>query len=196
MMSLMSRYWFQAMVILLLLALFGAGLAAIVAGSRDSRSPIGIIVPTASPVREATVYVTGAVAHAGLHPLREGDRVADAVAAAGGFTPDADQAAINLAQRVTDEQHIHVPRIGEPLQPPVPAAPGAETLVDINAASQLELEQLPGIGPALAEAIVGYREANGRFGRVEDLLNVPRIGEATLKRLRPLITVAGGDQSP
>ncbi len=82
---------------------------------------------------------------------------------------------------------VHVPRVGE--VPPDRMATVSSGLIDLNTASQAQLEELPGIGPSLASAIIDYREANGGFERVEDLLNVPRIGEATLARLRPLVSV-------
>ena len=136
------------------------------------------------------MYVSGAVLTEGLYTLRVGDRVADAVRSAGGLAPDADRAGVNLAARVTDELHIHVPRIGE-----ASAGDGLQGgsavagLINVNTATQEELERLPGIGPGLATAIIEYREAKGGFSRLEDLLNVPRVGEATLARLRPFASV-------
>lgn len=179
---------FRGAVIALLLGLLGTGLAFLVLRAGGSGGDIEIILPSATPPPSAVVYVSGAVAREGVYTLKEGDRVADAVEAAGGLAPDADRAGVNLAARIADEQHIHVPRQSEGTAGTAARiAPGGP--VNINTASQVELERLPGVGPVLARAIIEYRQANGAFTRVEDLLKVPRIGEATLARLRPLIAV-------
>lgn len=189
----MSRFIdLRAVVVVLLLGLLGIGLAVLVSGAGCSGGAIEIILPTPSPSAEVVVYVTGAVYREGVYTLREGDRVAEAVDAAGGLAPDADRARVNLAQRVADEQHVIVPRLGDPPAiadgGPV-ASPASGARVNVNTATQAELERLPGIGPSLAQAIIAYRGTKGRFQRVEDLLNVPRIGDVTLARLRPLVTV-------
>jgi len=139
------------------------------------------------------VHLVGAVANPGLYELREGDRVVDAVAAAGGFTPDADQARLNLAGPVSDGEQVFVPRVGEAL--PVARGSGAPAVgepsspVNLNTADEAALDALPGVGPATAKNILDWREANGRFTAVEDLLSVTGIGEKTLAELRDLVTV-------
>ena len=183
--------FFRVAVLALLTAVFGTGLAFLVLRAGEGAGTIEILLPRDSPAREAVVYVSGAVAREGVYTLREGDRVADAVEAAGGFAPDADRDNLNLAARLSDEQHVRVPRLGESIAGAAPATASASPpgLVNINTASQAQLEGLPGIGPRLAQAIIEYRRASGGFSRVEDLLKVPRIGEETLARLRPYISV-------
>jgi competence protein ComEA len=145
------------------------------------------------------VDVAGAVARPGLVRLRGGDRVADAVAAAGGATAEAETAGLNQARVVADGEQVRVPRAGE-APPPAPAgsAPGGNgssrlagpaAPVDLNRATLAELDTLPGVGPATATAILAWRDENGGFRRVDDLLEVPGIGPARLERLRPLVRV-------
>jgi competence protein ComEA len=148
---------------------------------------------------EVVVHVVGAVAAPGVQRLPVGARVVDAVEAAGGASPDADLGRINLAAVLVDGQQVYVLRPGE-IAPPPPAGGGgpiagsagsAEVagLVDINSASAAELEELPGVGPVTAEAIVSHREQNGPFASVDDLIDVRGIGEAKLEQLRDLATV-------
>lgn len=146
-----------------------------------------------------TVHAAGAVAHPGIYVLPAEARVADVVSAAGGASPEADVDQLNLATKVGDGDRVYLPRRGEtPPVPPAGAAPaGAGTgpaatraaTVDLNAGDASQLESLPGIGPALAAAIVEHRARNGRFRSVDDLLDVPGIGPAKLATLRPLVRV-------
>jgi competence protein ComEA len=146
------------------------------------------------------VHILGAVNQAGLYELCEGDRAVDAVAAAGGFAPDADQSQLNLARPVVDGEQIVVPRIGE--VPPGASAGGGAAgggatgggsvvpgKVNINTADSTALETLPRVGPALAARIIAWREANGRFTAVEDLMSVSGVGEKTFEGLKDLVTV-------
>ena len=168
------------------------------AGSSGDASP-GTVSPgrvsSTSPTVPAPllVHLVGAVATPGLYELRAGDRVVDAVAAAGGFTPDADQARLNLAGPVSDGEQIFVPRVGEarPVAEGsgVPGVAGPSSPVNLNTADEGALDALPGVGPATAKNILDWREANGRFTAVEDLLSVTGIGEKTLAELRDLVTV-------
>jgi len=140
------------------------------------------------------VDVAGAVARPGLVRLRGGDRVADAVAAAGGATAEAETAGLNQARVVADGEQVRVPRAGE-VPPPAPAGTGGALAgvsadpVDLNRATLAELDTLPGVGPATATAIIAWRDENGGFRQVDDLLEVPGIGPTRLERLRPLVRV-------
>jgi competence protein ComEA len=146
------------------------------------------------------VHVLGAVVDPGVYELDDGSRVVDAVAAAGGLLPTADAGSVNLARPLADGEQLRVLAVGEapPVGAPPPAAggggpPGAVAAagapVNLNAASEIDLDALPRIGPAMASRIVEYRTANGPFTAVDDLLQVPGIGEKTLEGLRPLVTV-------
>ncbi len=177
-------------------------------------TPIEIIPPPATPVPtvptvEPTpttgpyhVYVSGAVVNPAVYELPPGSIIDDAVRAAGGFAPDADTAAVNLAQPAADGMQIHVPVVGEaaatppPISLPAAAEPpsrmgGITTsgLININLASQADLEMLPGIGPATAANILAHREANGPFATIEAIMDVPGIGEGKFETIRELITV-------
>jgi len=140
--------------------------------------------PTATPAL-LRVHVAGAVARPGVYGLRPGDRVEDALAAAGGALTTGDPHALNLAAPLRDGQKVYVPFREEAASP----SPQTERKVAINSATVKELEALPFIGEAKAREIVSYREAHGPFQRVEDLLLVPGIGPGTLERIRDLITL-------
>jgi competence protein ComEA len=149
------------------------------------------------------IHVHGAVVSPGLYELPSGARVVDVVAAAGGFADGADQAGVNLARVLVDGEQLRVPVVGEPPDEagagagggaggaagPVAGGAPAGGAVDLNRADDTALQTLPGVGPATAGAILDWREQNGAFRSVDDLLGVPGIGEKTLERLRPLVTV-------
>jgi competence protein ComEA len=148
---------------------------------------------TAPPVLVA--HAAGAVQAPGVYRLDPGARAADLVAAAGGATPDADLQRLNLAAPVADGEQVYVPRVGE-AAPPAAAPSGSAAVggegggpVNLNTATAEELEELPGVGPAIAAAIVDERERRGRFATVDDLLDVRGIGDARLEQLRDLVTV-------
>lgn len=138
-----------------------------------------------------TVDVDGAVAQPNVIQLPEGSRVQDAIEACGGLAADADVSGINRASLLQDGQKIYVPKAGEVSQ--VPGAAGdvatGGTLVNINIATVEELDGLPGVGEATAQAIVDDREANGAFASIEDLMRVSGIGEKKFEKLRDLICV-------
>jgi competence protein ComEA len=143
--------------------------------------------PTPSPLR---VYVSGAVRQPDVYSLVPNSIVKDALLAAGGAASDADLDAINLALPVADGQHIYIPHLGEE-DPPVraPASiPASPEKVNINLADAATLESLPGIGPSLAQRILAYRQANGRFAQIEEIMEVSGIGPATFEQIRELIT--------
>jgi competence protein ComEA len=132
-----------------------------------------------------TVHIAGAVRSPGLVTLPAGDRVAHAVAAAGGALPVADLSLLNLAAALDDGDQVTVPVKGAPIAGRAgTTTDDDEGLVDVNQGSATDLEALPGVGPVLAERIFEYREEHGPFATVEDLLDVPGIGEAKLAALR------------
>ncbi|MGH2685140.1 MAG: helix-hairpin-helix domain-containing protein, partial [Actinomycetota bacterium] len=134
-------------------------------------------------------HAAGAVARPGVYRLPPGSRVTDLVEAAGGITADAAPDHLNLAAEVIDGQQVYVPRVGE--APPPSGATGAGPVgpLDLNTATAAQLEELPGIGPATAQAILDHRERDGPFRSVEELLEVRGIGEAKLASLRDLVRV-------
>ncbi len=143
--------------------------------------------PTPSPLR---VYVSGAVQKPDVVLVPPGSIVKDALLAAGGAAEDADLDRINLALAVVEGQHIYVPRTGEVDLPVQPLAQRSSSglKVNINTADATALESLPGIGPALAQRILDYRQAQGPFARIEDIQEVSGIGPATFAKIQDLIT--------
>jgi competence protein ComEA len=176
-----------------MIVLLGVGAAVLVTALTPHGSS-AVVVPSETPSGGAPaadgaviyVHVLGEITRPGLYALHEGDRGVDLVAAAGGFTPDADPAARNLARFLSDGEQIIVPAIGE-----APATHGqaADGKVNLNTADATVLETLPRIGPAMAQRIIDWREQNGRFAAVEDLLDVTGIGDATFAGLKDLVTV-------
>jgi competence protein ComEA len=172
-----------------------AVLVGAVLGSR-SAAPIGapVAIQPSTTTRPTTdsllsVHVSGWVVSPGVVTVQDGAIVADAVAAAGGAKPGAALDAINLAGPVADGDQVQVPGPGSVAAPLAAEATGSSGLVSLNRADAVTLQGLPGVGPVLAERIVAYRESNGPFETVEDLLDVPGIGEAKLAALRDLVSV-------
>jgi competence protein ComEA len=147
-----------------------------------------------SPV-VVVVHVAGWVRRPGVYELEQGDRVIDAIEAAGGARRGAELDALNLAALVTDAQQVLVPRKsraapdGSAVDPGGGSVSGPPGLLNLNTATAEELETLPGIGPVLAASILDYREQNGPFTTVDELLDVSGIGEARLEDIRDLVTV-------
>lgn len=143
-------------------------------------------LPEGTPIR---VHVAGAVRAPGVYELRQGDRVIDAMTAAGGPSEDADTEDLNLARRARDEEQILVPRReGASAAPALLLAAG--TRLDINTASMQQLDQLPGIGEAYSRRIVDSRAVDGPFATGEDLVARKVIPRATYEGIRDLITVS------
>jgi len=175
--------------------LFGLFIAAVI--WVVSRNPSGEAVtlrpvPTDKPI---VVHITGAVPRPGVYALPEGARVQDAISAAGGFLAEADKEFINLARILEDGEMLEIPYaegfspvIPTPVQTIITAGSDAD-LININTASSLELESLPGIGPTIAQKIIDYRTENGPFFSTEDIINVSGIGPGTYERIKDLITV-------
>jgi competence protein ComEA len=143
---------------------------------------------TANEVIEQFLYVhvVGEVLSPGMYQLPIGARLVDAVFAAGGLTEDADNASVNLARELTDGEQIIVFSISQGGEA---AGTTSSGLVSLNRAGDKELEELPGIGPALAGRIIAWREANGGFKSVQDLLKVSGIGESLLAGVIDLVTL-------
>ncbi len=141
------------------------------------------------------VDVKGAVKNPGVYFARPGDRVINVIEQAGGLLEDADELAINFAMKLADEMVIYVPKKGEGFQEKeglaiVAAQEGkVDGKVNLNRADKSELETLPGVGPRKAEAIIEYRETNGPFKTIEDLMLVSGFGEKTFEKLKDKITV-------
>ncbi|GBF10108.1 helix-hairpin-helix domain-containing protein [Tepidibacillus infernus] len=143
--------------------------------------------------KKIVVDVKGAVAKPGIYQLTEGSRVKEALDLAGGTLANADLNQVNLAQKIADEMVIFVPVQGETLNGVssglgVSFESNAET-ISINQASEEELMQLDGIGPAKAKAIIEYRTKQGKFQTIEDLMNVPGIGQKTFEQIKEKISV-------
>ena len=172
------------------------GLIFFVLRQREGPPPLELQVGDAATSNaEIMVHVTGAVAAPGVYALHEGDRVVDALEAAGGPDADADLVALNLALRIHDEDQVVVPRIGEQRaagqSTSTQAGASADgALIDVNTASAAVLDSLPGIGEVYSSRIVNSRLAEGRFQSTEDLVTRKLIPRATYEKIKPLITVS------
>jgi competence protein ComEA len=174
----------------ILFGLFVAALVWVVARNPAGEAVTLRPVPTEAPI---IIHITGAVPRPGVYALPQGARVQDAISAAGGFLAEADKTGINLARVLEDGEQIDIPfGVGASIVLPTPGVEvvtSSSELIDINTASQSELESLPGIGPTTAQKIIAYREENGPFARIEDIINVSGIGPGTFERIKELITV-------
>ena len=168
------------LVIILATIAAAAGGVALFLRDGGGGEPVRIVPPpTVSSVEsraelESKAYVTGAVRQPGLYTIKEGDRLADLIALAGGITEDADMQAVNLAVRVKDQDHWTVPKVGEPtlVLPNAFSIEPTHDKVDINSADAKLLETLPGIGETRAQAIIQHREEHGPFKQVDDIVAV------------------------
>jgi competence protein ComEA len=179
--------------------------------ARDAGDAVTTTVPAAGDATATTapsspkgtaarlaVHVAGAVTHPGVVELPTGARVIDAVEAVGGASPEADLDRLNLAAKVADGERVFVPKVGQ-ADPGVLAgdtAPGGDGdagatggKLNLNTATEAQLEQLPGIGPTYAQAIVAERERRGGFKSVNELRSVRGIGDKRFSQLEPLVTV-------
>ena len=185
------------------------------ASDSSSSSVVGAIPSTTLVgVREVVVHVAGAVNAPGVYRLKPTARVIDAVNAAGGVTVSADTAAVNLALPLLDAEQVYIPTRSSKKPhttvavqrklPTTPSSPSStvvaaivgatessvkSALVNINTATALELEALPSVGPSTAKAIVSFRTKNGPFGKAEDLLKVPGIGDGKLAAMKPFVAL-------
>lgn len=185
--------------LLLVLAVAGGALVLAVAvvlaalagrGSETALPAVAVERPSSAAPTPLLVHVAGAVRRPGLVSLPPGSRVLDAVAAAGGPVPKADQGAVNLAAPVVDGQQVVVPLRGAPSTPASSGASAAGgAAVSLNAATAEQLETLPRIGPALAARIIAWRTAHGPFRSVDQLGEVGGVGPKTLAGLRDAVTL-------
>jgi competence protein ComEA len=184
-------------------ALNGGGVSG--SGSAAAGSPVSAASPLPSsggltPGGVIVVDVAGWVRHPGVYQFHQGDRVIDAIRRAGGARPGADLTSINLAALLSDALQIVVGRVGAGGGPVSSVGGGSSGtsgtggtslsgLIDINSATLDQLESLPGIGPALGQRIIDYRQAHGPFHSIDDLLNVSGIGDQRLADIRSKVTV-------
>jgi competence protein ComEA len=151
--------------------------------------------PFAASSGTSVVYVVGAVERPGLYRLQSGARINDAVERAGGLRADADPAAVNLAERVSDGEEIHVLRMGE-TAPAAPrrsrrkaASPPPLQPIDLNAADENALASIPGIGPTLASRIVAFRRLNGPFESLDELADVAGMTQRRIDAMAEYVRV-------
>ncbi|BAV37063.1 competence protein comEA [Enterococcus faecalis] len=149
---------------------------------------------------ETMIYVDikGAVKVPGIYQLKNQQRIWDALALAGGVSEEADTVQVNYAQKVKDQMIIYVPKKGESvaqsletLQESAPAQQNQEEKINLNTATEAELQTISGIGAKKAQEIIRFRDEQGPFKTVEELKNVPGIGEKTVERLKGMLTVTG-----
>ncbi len=169
----------------------------------SAREIIENVSPDETSPGKWVVYLTGEIASPGILEISPDSRLYQAVEAAGGLTAKADKVGINLAEKLSDGIHVHIPAIGEkpvkegtlpgsgkvPLSGNAGLQPGGPLPIDINRATAMEIEALPGIGPKLAQQIVEDRTGNGPFRSPEDLLRVKGIGQAKLEMIKELVIV-------
>jgi competence protein ComEA len=203
----LSRGELAGLAIVVVATLLGAGLWYTRSLPRpvDIAAPADAASPAVSPISGATgslapsaaaiiVDVAGWVRQPGVYEFASGDRVIDAIDRAGGPRKGADLTTLNLAAPLTDGTQIVVPKpgsttSGDPGFSGTGSPTGGITLININSAGETELEELPGVGPVTAAAIIDYRTQNGPFATVDDLIDVTGIGPSTLEQIRPFATV-------
>lgn len=182
-MSWLRRNW-------ILLAAVVLGIALGVSALRifDDSSKPEIVIRDSAQARTITVQVSGAVVDPGVYQLDPDARLGDAIAAAGGGSDQADLASLNLARRLQDGEDVDIPTTQPTPGPGTVTSAHEAGSIDINTASADELDSLPGIGPALADAIIEYRTDNGPFGSVDELARVPGISARMVDTMRSQIT--------
>ncbi len=182
-------YWQIALLSALIVTL---AIAAFLLLRQPSRAATIVEAPaqaeTESEPSDIVVYVAGAVMRPGVYSMQESARVADALELAGGAALDAELSGLNLAAKLRDGEKVAVPRVGE-LPQTSGDAPGTEKLVNLNTAPASDLDQIPGIGPVLAERIIDYRESHGGFRKVEELNQVEGIGPKKYADLQDKVTI-------
>ena len=190
----MKTWWW--LVLGVLFGLLSAGV--ILIASSPPRGAAIVLLPPPTPL-PMQIHVTGAVQRPGLYLLPQESRVRDAIEAAGGFSEDASYNAVNLAAFLEDGTQLLVPVLNQAvkssdviLSPPdayQPAVQQTFTMVNINTASQAELETLPNIGPVTAQKIIAFRDEFGAFAMIEEIQKVSGIGNMTFESIEAHITV-------
>ncbi|HVK23788.1 MAG TPA: ComEA family DNA-binding protein [Actinokineospora sp.] len=188
------RRWLLDRPALLVVALLVAGLLAVwalTAGQSPAPEvppdiPVAATAERSAAAPGVVVELVGKVVTPGLFTLPEGSRVADALRAGGGALPGVDLTALNLARRVADGEQIH---IGVPVPPAAAAQTTPPGPMDLNTASLIQLDTLPGVGSVTAQRIVEWRSKRGRFTKIDQLREVEGIGQAKFESLRELVTV-------
>lgn len=182
----LQRY--QGHVLVVLAALLAAAVVFIAIDRGGDPAPLEIAFDAATPGGPIEVYVTGAVDRPGVYEITDGDRVVDAVAAAGGFAPDANPEAINLAKRLRDEDQVVVPRLGQPVSGVAGVVSGDALNINSATAEQLAAD-LPGIGEVYSQRIFDSRTNDGPFQSTEELVTRELIPRGTYERISELISV-------
>ncbi|OGD88203.1 hypothetical protein A3D04_04055 [Candidatus Curtissbacteria bacterium RIFCSPHIGHO2_02_FULL_40_16b] len=169
----------------LFLLAFGVGTFALKDSGEDDAIKI-ISVEQGDPLNKIIVHVDGAVNKPGVYELTIDSRVNDLVAAAGGLTEDANTQAINLAAKLSDGQKAHIASINDPVSIKNPdTGSGVTGLINVNTASEAQLDTLPGVGPVTAGKIIASRP----YSSVEELLSKKAVGRATFDKIKDLVTV-------
>lgn len=166
---------------------------------KEAAAPTPTMSPAEIITKEISVYICGNVKSPGVVRIKEGTRLDEAIALVGGAGEKADLNVVNLAYKLADEDMIYIPGKGEKLQGASVTIPGVNTVksvevnktgrININTAGESELDTLEGIGPATAKAIIQYRNQNGPFETIEDIMNVKGIGDAKFNGIKDRITV-------
>lgn len=201
----MAKHWW-ILVAGIIIGLLSAGL--ILVASQPPRGAAILLRPPPSPA-PVVVHVTGAVHEPGVYTLPANGHVEDAIQAAGGMTTEAERDLVNLAEPLQDGLQISVPREGQQSSESITtttgktekeesngeesASPTISYPININTATQSELESLPGIGPVTAQKIIAYRQEN-EFKIVEDIQKVSGIGPVTFEKIKDLISVGTSSQ--
>ena len=176
-----------------------AAIAAVFAIFRgiDQRAAPPIVIEDATRLQPIVIDLRGAVATPGVYELPSEARLQDAIRAGGGLAPNADLSTVNLARRLRDGEVVVVAAMRVAGASPAPTTPAMEDAgdgggarININTASEAELDLLPGVGEVTARRIVDYREQNGPFRSVDDLVHVQGISTRTIEQLRDLVTTA------
>lgn len=187
---LLKRNSFKILLVSILAFMVGAVVgAALISGFRAPGGSGVVLEPTATEIG-IQVQVSGAVLRPGVYELGRGARLADALAAAGGVRADGDLGDLNLAALIQDGQDVVVRKSGTlELSSAESGTSGSCSMLELNLASAVELEALPGLGAVLAQHIVDYRDTYGPFTEVQDLLQVPGIGASVVSQVKDCLII-------